>query len=393
MTKRILGIAALSLMAPLSHAQTSVTLYGIIDEGANYQSNAGGKTLYNLTSGVLSGSRWGLKGSEDLGGGNRALFVLESGFDAGTGALGQGARLFGRQSYIGLASDKYGTLMLGRQYDSVVTSIGLFEVGDQWGGYITAHPGDLDNFNNTVRTNNAIKYQSNTYNDVSFSGMYSLGGQAGNATGNQVWSLGTNYARGPLSLAAAYLTARTPNAGFFGNSSASAVTSASVSLASPVTTGFISAHSYSVAAAAGSYAIGRATLGATYSYTRYSDLGDLSAGANPHGYSGTATFNNVELNAKYQLTPALLIGAAYDYTSGGSVATSTGEKPDAKYHQVSIGTDYFLSKSTDIYLVGVYQKASGVDSRDVAAVAAVNNLTPSNSNHMATARLGLRYKF
>src|SRR5471030_912877 len=179
MKKKMVGIAALTLMSSLSHAQSSVTLYGIIDEGFNYQSNAGGHALYNLSSGVIQGSRWGFKGSEDLGGGVRAVFALENGFDINSGALGQGGRMFGRQAYVGLSSDRYGTLMLGRQYDSVVTSIGLFAVGDQWGGYITAHPGDLDNFNNTVRTNNAIKYVSNTYGGASFSGMYSLGGQAG----------------------------------------------------------------------------------------------------------------------------------------------------------------------------------------------------------------------
>lgn len=393
MKRKTVGIAALTFMSSLSHAQSSVTLYGIVDEGFNYQSNAGGHALYNLSSGVIQGSRWGLKGSEDLGGGARALFVLENGFDINSGALGQGGRMFGRQAYVGLSTDRYGTLMLGRQYDSVVTSIGLFAVGDQWGGYITAHPGDLDNFNNTVRTNNAIKYVSNTYGGASFSGMYSLGGQAGSLTGNQVWSLGANYARGPLSLAAAYLSARTPNVGFFGNSSAAAVTPASVSITSPVTTGFTSAHGYSVAAAAGSYAIGPATVGVTYSNTRFSGLGDLSAGANPNGYSGTAVFNNVELNAQYQLTPAFLVGAAYDYTNGGSVASKNGEKPDARYHQVSVGADYFLSKRTDVYFIGVYQKASGIDSRDVPAVASLSNLTPSNSNHVAVARVGIRHKF
>ncbi len=392
MKRKTVGIAALTFMSSLSHAQSSVTLYGIVDEGFNYQSNAGGHALYNLSSGVIQGSRWGLKGSEDLGGEARALFVLENGFDINSGALGQGGRMFGRQAYVGLSTDRYGTLMLGRQYDSVVTSIGLFAVGDQWGGYITAHPGDLDNFNNTVRTNNAIKYVSNTYGGASFSGMYSLGGQAGSLTGNQVWSLGANYARGPLSLAAAYLSAHTPNVGFFGNSSAVAVTPASVSITSPVTTGFTSAHGYSVAAAAGSYAIGPATVGVTYSNTRFSGLGDLSAGANPNGYSGTAVFNNVELNAQYQLTPAFLVGAAYDYTNGGSVASKNGEKPDARYHQVSVD-GLFLSKRTDVYFIGVYQKASGIDSRDVSAVASLSNLTPSNSNHVAVARVGIRHKF
>lgn len=393
MKTKILALACVAALPAIAQAQGSVTLYGIIDEGFNYQSNAGGKALYNLSSGVIQGSRWGLKGREDLGGGNAAVFVLENGFDVNSGALGQGGRMFGRQAFVGLSSQRYGMVTLGRQYDSVVTSLGEFAVGDQWGGYITAHPGDLDNFNNTVRANNAVKYTSVGYGGFSFSGMYALGGLAGTLTGNQVWSFGANFARGPIRLGAAYLNARTPNAGFFSNSSASAITPASVALSSPVTTGFISAHSYSVAAVAGSYNFGSATLGLTYSNIRYAGLGDLSTGANPHGYAGTAVFNNVEVNASYQLTPALLLGAAYDYTNGGSVSSSTGEKPSATYHQVSAGADYFLSKRTDLYVIGLYQKASGVDSRDVTAVAAVNNLSPSSSDHAAVVRLGIRHKF
>ncbi|SOE99628.1 porin [Burkholderia sp. OK233] len=271
--------------------------------------------------------------------------------------------------------------------------LGQFAVGDQWGGYITAHPGDLDNFNNTVRTNNAIKYMSSNYGGLSFSAMYALGGQPGSFTGNQTWSLGANYARGPISIAAAYLNARTPNVGFFGNSSTSTPTSVSTSIMSPVTTGFISAHDYSVAAIAGSYVFSRATVGLTYSNIRYGNLGDLQSGTNPHGYSGSASFNDVEANFQYQFSPSFLAGFAYNYTVGGSVKTSTGEKPDARYHQFSLGADYFLSKRTDVYAVGVYQKASGVDSRDLSAVASINNLRPSSGDRAAVVRLGIRHKF
>jgi predicted porin len=393
LNKKSLALVLAAAVPVFAHAQGSVTLYGVIDEGINYQSNAGGRALYNLSSGVIQGSRWGLKGREDIGGGTAVIFVLENGFDVNTGALGQGGRMFGRQAYVGFSSNRYGTLMLGRQYDSVVTTLGEFAVGDQWGGYITAHPGDLDNFNNTIRTNNAIKYTSTGFSGFSFSAMYAPGGVPGSLTGNQVWSIGASYVQGPVRLGAAYLNGRTPNAGFFSNSSSTTVTPATVALSSPVTTGFISAHDYSVAAAAGAYSFGSTTVGVTYSNIRYAGLGDLSAGANPHGYSGTAVFNNVEANVSYQLTSALLLGAAYDYTNGGSVSMAHGEKPAATYHQLSAGADYFLSKRTDLYVIAVYQKASGVDSRDVTAVAAVNLLTPSSNNHAAVVRVGMRHKF
>lgn len=139
MRKQSLALAALGMFSLSAYAQNSVTLYGVIDEGINYNSNASGKRLYNLSSGVMQGSRWGLKGREDLGGGLSALFVLESGFDVNNGKMGQGGLLFGRQAYIGVGS-RYGTVTLGRQYDMVVDNLGPFIVGDQWGGYMAAHP-------------------------------------------------------------------------------------------------------------------------------------------------------------------------------------------------------------------------------------------------------------
>ncbi|MEA3130978.1 MAG: hypothetical protein QOF46_2773, partial [Paraburkholderia sp.] len=175
MKKSLLALAALGAFAGVAHAQSSVTLYGIIDEGFNINTNSGGKHLYNLSSGVLQGSRWGLRGTEDLGGGLKAIFVLENGFDVNNGKLGQGGLMFGRQAYVGLSS-QFGTVTLGRQYDSVVDYVGPLEAGDQWGGYIAAHPGDIDNFNNAYRTNNTVKYTSANYGGLTFGGTYSFGG-------------------------------------------------------------------------------------------------------------------------------------------------------------------------------------------------------------------------
>src|SRR5689334_25129546 len=193
MKKSLLALAAMGAFAGVAHAQSSVTLYGIIDEGFNYTSNVqtaagagrSGQHLYNLSSGVLQGSRWGLRGTEDLGGGLKAVFVLESGFDVNSGKSGQGGALFGRQAYVGLSS-QFGTVTLGRQYDSVVDYVGPLEAGDQWGGYIAAHPGDIDNFNNAYRTNNTVKYTSADYGGLKFGGTYSFGGVAGNVTSNQI---------------------------------------------------------------------------------------------------------------------------------------------------------------------------------------------------------------
>ncbi|PXW24469.1 porin [Paraburkholderia caballeronis] len=393
MKKSLLALAAMSAFAGVAHAQSSVTLYGIIDQGINYTNNAKGASLINMTSGVLQGSRWGLRGAEDLGGGLKAIFVLENGFDLSSGKLGQGGLMFGRQAYVGLSSTRYGSVLLGRQYDSVVDYVGPLEVGDQWGGYIAAHPGDLDNFNNAYRTNNTVKFASVNYAGLTFGGTYSFGGVSGNFSQNQIWSLGAGYSNGPLTLGAAYLNARTPSnaGGLFGNNTSTSTASA---VTSPVYSGFANANTYQVIGAGGAYTFGAATIGATYSNVSFRNLGANLGAATPVFQSGqNATFNNAEINFKYQFTPALLAGVAFDYTDGNSVAKIGGGDASAKYYQYSAGVDYFLSKRTDVYVTGVYQHASGTDSTGGPAVAAINNLSPSTTPNQVTVRVGIRHKF
>ncbi|HEF4754127.1 porin [Burkholderia multivorans] len=385
MKKSLLALVALGAFAGAAHAQSSVTLYGIIDEGFIFNNNAKGQHLYGLSSGVMQGSRFGLRGTEDLGGGLKAIFTLENGFDVNSGRLGQGGLMFGRQAYVGLSS-QYGTVTLGRQYDSVVDFVGPLEAGDQWGGYIAAHPGDLDNFNNAYRVNNAVKYTSPTYGGFSFGGLYSFGGQAGQFSKNQVWSLGAGYNNGPLVLGVGYLNARTPSnfGGMFNNGSTAATTAVS----SPVYGAYANtANTYQVIGAGGAYTFGAATIGATYSNTKFKGF---SVGP---FVNQTATFNNGEINFKYQLTPALILGAAYDYTQGSKINGSSA----AKYHQGSLGVDYFLSKRTDVYVIGVYQHASGntldANGNVVQAHASINGLDPSATSNQVAARVGIRHKF
>ncbi|RKT25147.1 putative porin [Paraburkholderia sp. RAU2J] len=389
MKKSLLALAALGAFAGVAHAQSSVTLYGIVDVGINMNTNAGGKHKYDMSSGVLQGSRFGLRGTEDLGGGLKAIFVLENGFDVTNGKLGQGGLMFGRQAYVGLSS-QFGTVTLGRQYDSVVDYVGPLESGDQWGGYIGAHPGDIDNFNNAYRTNNTVKFTSVNYGGLTFGGTYSLGGQAGNFTGNQIWSLGAGYNNGPLVLGVGYLNARTPAAtgGLFNNGGTT--TAAAAAVTNPIYGGFTSANTYQVIGAGGAYTFGAATIGLTYSNIRFANLGKSFASP----FAGqSATFNNGEINFKYQLTPALLVGAAYDYTRGAEINGADR----AQYHQGSVGVDYFLSKRTDVYLIGVYQHALGETLNQagatVDATAGINGLTGSSNQNQFAARVGIRHKF
>jgi predicted porin len=131
MKKTLIALAALGAMAGAAQAQSTVTIYGLLD--ANFQSfktnvaaGAGATaTLQSLTqtkidSGGLNGSRWGIRVSEDIGGGMAVIGNLESGFDISTGASSQGA-LFGRRANVGISSG-FGTVTIGRNtssYDDV----------------------------------------------------------------------------------------------------------------------------------------------------------------------------------------------------------------------------------------------------------------------------------
>jgi predicted porin len=386
MKKSLCALAAISAFSGAVHAQSSVALYGIVDAAAEYTINAGGHNQVALIGGGLQGDRWGLRGTEDLGGGLKAVFVLENGFNVMKGSLSQGGDEFGRSAYVGLSS-RYGTVTLGRQYDSVVDYTGGLEVGSQWATYFAAHPGDLDNMNNSNRTNNAVKYTSENYAGFKFGGLYSLGGVAGQYSRNQIWSLGAGYTQGPLTLGVGYLDIKDPNFSAFGNNPQSSTTGSNFG-SNVVISGYASAKSQTVLAAGGAYTIGAATVGATYSNTQFKNLGgEAGTGLNPYGYQGESEkFHNVELNFKYLVSPSLLLGVAYDYTKGYGVNS-------VQYHQAAIGADYFLSKRTDLYVAAVYQHASGTDSTGMTAHANILGLSPSSTTNQSVAAAGIRHKF
>ena len=98
---------------------------------ASTTNNVGG-SAWQMASGFAQGSRWGLKGTEDPGGGYSALFQLENGFNVNNGTLAQGGRMFGRQAYVG-GSARFGTLTLGRQYDAVVDYLAPTTANGSWG--------------------------------------------------------------------------------------------------------------------------------------------------------------------------------------------------------------------------------------------------------------------
>lgn len=194
----------LAVAASQAFAQSSVTLYGLVDTAIRYQTNAapGGKDLVGMTVGPETNSRWGLRGTEDLGGGLSAIFRLENQFDAFNGKLSSPNELFGRQSYVGLSSDTYGTLTLGRQYSPLYDSMGeVFDpltVGDYWqDSWVWNGIGPY------LIVNNAVKYKV-TVDGLTVDALYGFGNQVGSVGLGSTYGVDLSYARGPATLGAGF---------------------------------------------------------------------------------------------------------------------------------------------------------------------------------------------
>jgi predicted porin len=384
MKKNMVALAVTAAFALPAFAQSSITLYGVIDEGINYTSNAGDKSAYQLESGYAQGSRWGLKGSEDLGSGLKAMFDLENGFDVNSGGLQEGGRIFGRQAFVGLTAANYGTLTLGRQYDSVVDYLAPTTANGNWGGYLLSHPYDNDNTDNSFRVNNTVKYMSPSFAGLQFGGTYSFSNETGFAN-NRTYSLGGQYTNGGLLVGAAYLDANNP--GLTTDGSIATDDANFISERLRIFGGGIN------------YTFGAATVGFAYSNT---NVGQPSAtdtsvyvGAITPPNGGTLTalkFQNFEVNGKYQFTPAFFVGVQYVYTAATMDATSGNENP--KYHTFGLMADYNLSKRTNFYFQAAYQKVAGDKTDTVLDDAYIPGAAgASSSSNQVTVRAAIRHQF
>jgi general bacterial porin, GBP family len=335
-----MALTALSMVgvAEPAHAQSSITLYGLISVAMVYSSNAGGNHLVQMMSGPQQPSRWGLKGREDLGDGLAAVFDVENGFSITNGTASQGGRLFGRQAWVGLSDIRFGTVTLGRQYDEMTQQLNWTSSAIQFATY-GGHVGDNDNIFDVLRLQNSVRYASPTIAGWSFAGQYAFSNQAGAFNENSAFSAGISYRRGPFRFSAAMSQFNNPTANTTG------AIGDSYGFTSPFATsasGAQVARQRILGTGVGyDFGFARATLSYTNVLYDYLDATGLR-------------LNNVELSVTRWITQALLLGAADIYTFGN---TSTSQKP--RYNQVNLGLDYFISKRTDVYLVGLFQRAGG----------------------------------
>ncbi|WP_244814481.1 porin [Caballeronia sp. Lep1P3] len=382
MKKTLIVAAVAASFATAASAQSSVTLYGLVDAGFTYVNNVQApidadhykNNSWSMSGGNAQMSRWGLRGAEDLGGGMKAIFRLESGFDVANGKSTDG-RMFGRQAYVGL-STQAGTVTLGRQTDAVADYLGPVSATGTWGGKYFAHPGDLDNLDgDAFRVNNSVKFVSANYAGLSFAGAYAFSNTSGGFADNRAYSLGAGYANGPFKVGAAYTQANGLNANGDG-----AITE---DVATPLTSAFMSTERLRTFGAGGSFSAGAMTFGLLWTQTREDNNNAL--------YDFSNIVNNYELNARYAMTPALSLGAAYTFTNAKT--NNSLESTRVRYHQFGLQTDYALSKRTDIYAEGVMQIASGLPEGQYP-VASINGATgPSSSSRQLLVTTGIRHRF
>jgi GBP family porin len=327
----------------------------------------------------VTGSHWGLLGREDLGGGNKAISQIENGFSIMNGSLRQGGRAFGYQSYVGLSNDRYGTVTLGRQYDSLVDYLApLSFTGRHPGGNnLSTHPYDNDNLNNSFRVNNAVKFASAPVGGFKFGALYGFSDEAGGFDDNRLYSAGASYDTGPFSFAAGYLQANSPG---------SANTNGALTLSDRT---FVAALQRTYGAGV-NYAIGATRVGFVWTRTQLGGLSTIN-GANSLGLTQNgqgASFENFEVNANYLVTPSLALNGAYTYTDG-SLSTASGEH-HPKWHDVSVQADYFLSKRTDVYVQASYQHIAADGSE---LTADISGQSLSSKNEQVVVAAGLRHRF
>lgn len=379
--KSLLAVLVLGAISTLAQAEDSaVTIYGILDAGVISVSNQ--PTVSKSTGNVLafntsgdSPSIFGLKGSEDLGGGMKAGFNLEGHMFVSTGAGNQLGGLFGRQSNVTL-SNSYGTLALGKQYSPAVLAYaatdprGLKETFSgliSWaltqnpinGGTSTGPGTTAPNGNSTsvvdVFVANAISINTK-FSDVSLTASYSLGGVSGNTSANSVVSLGAVYT-GPVTLSASYQADR-------GQPSAANLSATGVET-----------KKYSVGAG---YNIGDATVSANYMD---------NTNRNPSTGAELAEYQVYGLGVNYRTAANNVATLAYYSSKNKDMSNDTSKT-------WILSDDYSLSKRTTLYaLVAGVNAGANYSSGAAFGVANDHAYLATAGKTTSAVEIGLRQTF
>lgn len=327
---------ALLIFAPNIYAQSSVTLYGLVDTSIRYLTNANGKndSQVAMGEGVETPSRWGMKGTEDLGNGLSAIFRLENQFQLWSGKLDNSNNtLFQRQSYVGLSSQQYGTLTFGRQQTPFFEMMGNvydpMTVGDYWQDSFVYNPVGPFLF-----TNSSVKY-SEKIGGLQIEGMYGVGGVPGSVGENSMYGLTASYALGPLSA----------DVGFQQND--------------------VSGKKFNIVNVSAVYTFTptvKLLAGWLHSQdnTGLADLDNQQAGAPTlPRVSPNRIDDSFYVGSTWQVTPPLALTVAGYYDHARNAATLNGALGAGINYSATVLAEYSLSKRTEVYGTVDFTRGNG----------------------------------
>ncbi|WP_206956204.1 porin [Trinickia acidisoli] len=369
LTATLLGVVAAIVGSSQAHAQSSVTLYGVLDEFIGYQSaKVGGKStsLYALGNNGEMTSRWGLRGSEDLGGGYRVTFDLESGFDPGTGKLQNQYRFFDRQAWLGIAAP-YGEFRFGRQNTPMFAWSGNMDAF----GAATYGSGYNDFANWLARVDNDISYISPKWANTQVELHYSVGGQPGTLAGNAVYQAGAQTAWGPVYLAAAYLNAANATAT---NRVQEIMAGGNIDYGwGKIYFGYFRANEI---------------ISDTTGNALSNPAGKYDPSVGPVSNTPGNWHSTYSLSADYRFSPFLSAGIGYAFLKDSS---SLGDNAS----QMSAIVNYDLSKKTRVYgVVSHLNNANGAQYKMTgASVTTGSFLTPDAGQSETGVQVGIRHLF
>jgi len=346
-------------------AQSSVTLFGTMDAGVTYVSNEKGHSAALLSTGNLIPNFWGLRGSEDLGGGTRAVFLLMDQYNLGNGSIiGNSQGLFARNAWVGIANDRFGTVTAGQQYDFMydsLTAAGL-ETGSLFTGFFNYRNGpffslgipgnptgsqDFDRVAGTMRVSNSVKYTSANYRGFSFGALYGFGNEPGALSADNTVSFGANYRHGAFVAGLAYTEQKYAQ----------------------MNNGHDGLRNWGAGAR---YQLGEVTGSVLYTNT----LNTLSG----------AMINAVEVGADWRITPVWSLGGDYQYWKGNAALT------DNSAQQLAATLRYTLSRRTLVYVESMYQHAHGPTAQAaINGLCGVNCASSGRNQFLATVGMATRF--
>jgi predicted porin len=372
--RNITVLSAIGLFAGTAHAQSSVAIYGLLDTGITYTNrvldgNNVAHSKVGVHPGAMQASRLGFRGTEDLGDGLKALFILENGLNIDVGTAAQGGALFGRKAVVGM-ENKYGQMLLGRQTD-FMDDMGSLSSTIDFGSQVALMHG-LDR-TYSERTNNSVRFNSKPVAGLSGTAMVGFGENPGALASGQTLNFGANYIQGGFRLAAGYYQSK------LGTGTA----------ASSADAGFSNIGAQ--AGAPGDTAVRTFTIGSAYQWGDLRIHGTYSEARQPLAVAGGTRalrsasndkINVLDVGVSYALTGALNLNGSVIYDRVSFVGA-----PRGKLMQYNLGVDYYLSKRTDVYANSGFQTASNMNSPGM------NEGAPGSDNSQLLLRVGIRHKF